>query len=127
MYIYIHIYINVTIIRCLVYIIIMKRKKFHCMNCNAELEIYKKGKGHRLLVCPNCGIVANNPGLLKKVARGFAKSVPVLGTAINVIDELKTDKAEKKDGKEILIKSPTNFKNTKSYYVINEALYGGRR
>lgn len=41
----------------------MKRKKhqFHCAKCNSALEIYKKGKKHRVLVCPICGILATNP------------------------------------------------------------------
>lgn len=41
----------------------MKKRKhqFHCNSCNSPCEIYKKGKGHRVLVCPNCGILATNP------------------------------------------------------------------
>lgn len=41
----------------------MKRKKgvFHCNMCNSPCEIYKKGKSHRVLVCPKCGILATNP------------------------------------------------------------------
>ncbi len=41
----------------------MKQKKhqFHCSKCDAACEIYKKGKSHRILVCPNCGILATNP------------------------------------------------------------------
>ena len=39
-----------------------KRKhQFHCERCGSGCEIYKKGKGHRVLVCPRCGILATNP------------------------------------------------------------------
>lgn len=41
----------------------MKRRKhqFHCTRCGSGCEIYKKGKGHRVLICPKCGILATNP------------------------------------------------------------------
>ncbi len=38
-------------------------------------EIYKKGKGHRVLVCPECGIIARNPGFLGKVLKRTGKAV----------------------------------------------------
>lgn len=57
-----------------------KKHQFHCQKCNNPLEIYKKGKGHRLLVCPHCGILANNPGLMgsvvKRLARGALGEIP---------------------------------------------------
>ncbi len=43
-------------------IIRMKRKhQFHCETCGSPCEIYKKGKKHRVLVCPKCGVIATNP------------------------------------------------------------------
>ncbi len=54
-----------------------KRKhQFYCESCRMPCEIYKKGKGHRVLVCPECGIIARNPGFLGKIARGALKSIP---------------------------------------------------
>lgn len=60
-----------------------KRKNFHCNNCEAECTIYKKGKGHRVLICPNCGVLATNPSavgkVLKKVGKGALRSIPFVG------------------------------------------------
>ena len=60
----------------------MKAKKhvFRCERCGAECMIYKKGKNHRVLVCPTCGVLATN-GLLKKIG-GFLGSVPHPGIQI---------------------------------------------
>jgi len=74
----------------------MKKKKhqFHCMECNTPLEIYKKGKSHRILFCPSCNkVVAMNPSIFGKIAKGIAKSVPILGTAVSVGEELFKKKA----------------------------------
>ncbi len=39
-----------------------KRKhQFHCEKCGSPCEIYRKGKKHRVLVCPGCGVIATNP------------------------------------------------------------------
>lgn len=38
-----------------------KKKGFRCEKCNSEIQIYRRGKGHRLFVCPSCGILASNP------------------------------------------------------------------
>lgn len=38
-----------------------KKKLFHCEKCGNACEIYKKGKKHRVLVCPQCGVLATNP------------------------------------------------------------------
>ncbi len=47
----------------------MKKRQFHCERCGNPCEIYKKGKKHRVLVCPECGVIATNP-------------LPLLATAI---------------------------------------------
>ena len=61
----------------------MKRKNFHCQNCGNECTIYKKGKAHRVLVCPECGVIATNPSVLGKVAKktgkGLLRSIPIVG------------------------------------------------
>ncbi len=38
-----------------------KKHQFHCEKCGQPCEIYKKGKKHRVLVCPECGVIATNP------------------------------------------------------------------
>jgi len=64
----------------------MKKKvpkgTFFCERCKAGCLIYKKGKGHRVLVCPNCGVLATN-GLLS-LAGGAIGSVlaPGAGTVV---------------------------------------------
>lgn len=71
----------------------MKKAKhqFHCQSCAAPCDIYKKGKGHRVLVCPNCGVLATNPNVFKKIARGALRSVPVVGDiAAEFIGDSKT-------------------------------------
>ena len=51
----------------------MKRKRqFHCEKCGSPCEIYRKGKKHRVLICPECGVLATNP-------------LPLLGLAASLI------------------------------------------
>lgn len=61
-----------------------KRKHaFHCQRCNSELQIYKKGKAHRVLVCPQCGILATNPFSFKGALRGGVSAIPIAGGILN--------------------------------------------
>jgi hypothetical protein len=68
-----------------------KKHSFHCQVCNSELTIYKKGKKHRVLVCPTHGIIATNPFSLKGAAGGailgaeLGSVVPILGTAAGAL------------------------------------------
>lgn len=67
-----------------------RKRQFHCQKCGLPCEIYKKGKGHRVLVCPSCGVLATNPfaqragGALSGAATGAALGsvVPGVGTAV---------------------------------------------
>jgi len=67
-----------------------KKRQFHCQRCGLPCEIYRKGKGHRVLVCPSCGVLATNPiarragGALSGAATGAALGsvVPGIGTGI---------------------------------------------
>jgi len=63
-----------------------KKHNFHCEKCKAECHIYKKGKGHRVLVCPNCGVLATNPFSLGKALMGVAKTVPVVSTIAGALE-----------------------------------------
>jgi len=56
-----------------------KKRQFHCEKCGLPCEIYKKGKKHRVLVCPRCGVLATNPTALGKIAKGALRSVPFVG------------------------------------------------
>lgn len=64
------------------------KRQFHCEKCNSPCTIYKKGKKHRVLVCPRCGVLATNPfsagGALGGAATGatIGSVVPGVGTAI---------------------------------------------
>jgi len=53
-----------------------KKRQFHCHECGSPTEIYKKGRGHRVLVCPRCGILATNP--LPLLAPLLAAAAPML-------------------------------------------------
>jgi transposase len=64
----------------------MKRKAekhtFYCDVCHSPCIIYKKGKKHRVLVCPRCGVLATN-GLLTILGGALGSAVaPGVGTAI---------------------------------------------
>lgn len=37
------------------------KRTFHCERCGNPCTIYKKGKNHRVLVCPQHGVIATNP------------------------------------------------------------------
>lgn len=43
-----------------------KKPSFHCQACGNPCTIYKKGKGHRVLVCPKCGVLATNPTAISR-------------------------------------------------------------
>jgi hypothetical protein len=65
-----------------------RKHQFHCAKCHSACTIYKKGRSHRVLVCPHCGVLATNPfsamGGLEGAATGAALGsiVPGVGTAI---------------------------------------------
>ena len=73
-----------------------KKHNFHCQHCSAECSIYKKSKNHRVLVCPNCGVLATNPtvaGNLLRIGAGFIPAVGGLAsTAIGAIQDAKASK-----------------------------------
>lgn len=84
-----------------------KKRQFHCNQCSSPCEIYKKGKKHRVLVCPHCGVLATNPtlpffeqrqALGKKLAKsGAISAIPLVGGfAQSLVDE-EVAKDEAKD------------------------------
>ena len=65
-----------------------KKKGFHCHSCGLPCEIFKKGRKHKVLVCPKCGVLATNPISWAKAGEGAALGatlgsvVPGIGTGI---------------------------------------------
>jgi len=53
----------------------MKKTQFHCNYCESPCEIYKKGKKHKVLVCPQCGVLATNPSVVGKVVKRAGKAI----------------------------------------------------
>jgi len=94
----------------------MKKKKhqWHCAHCGNPCEIYKKGKGHRILDCPQCGIIAKNPTMAGKLIKGIARSVPVVGGVAGEIIEGIQEKKERKE--------PRAPQRDKAYYSYKEKL-----
>jgi len=125
----------------------MKKNKhaFHCEHCNSECMIYKKGKSHRVLVCPHCGVLATNgkfkdilktvggitsigSGTLgamlpKKTQQGVTdvlKNVPYLGTAI----EYGESQSESNVGVPRIDKKMSRIPKPKNEERLKLALYG---
>lgn len=105
-----------------------KRHTFHCQKCNSELEIFKRGKSHRVMVCPNCGIIATNPTVLGKVlkraGRGVLGEIPgasLLMEGAGLAGDLTRSKTTSTE-------SPRRRLDTglpsKSERIINKELYG---
>jgi len=71
----------------------VKRKKhqIHCV-CGLPVEVYKKGKGHRVFICPNCGIIATNP--LPLLAGLASAALPSILEGVSKV----TSPKEKKSG-----------------------------
>ena len=62
-----------------------KKRQFHCEKCGNPCTIYKKGKKHRVLVCPECGVIATNPLPLIAAAAPLAlKAVKGVGAAVGL-------------------------------------------
>lgn len=103
-----------------------KKHAFHCQHCNNELEIFKKGKKHRVLVCPQCGIIATNPTVvgkvLKRVGRSVLGEVPgasLVMEGIGLAGDLKKTSTKSTPTR----KTETGFP-TRSERIINKELYG---
>jgi hypothetical protein len=89
----------------------MKRNKhiFHCHQCGSATTTYKKGKKHRILVCPNCGILATNPLPLAALAAAAAPSL--IEGAINLIGNKKTPKTRLSDGESPILPRTIKYDN----------------
>ena len=104
----------------------MKHRKhqFHCQRCGSPCEIYRKGKNHRVLVCPNCGVLATNPTVAGKLLKIGASLIPgVGGVASALIGGIQDNKAEKKP-KEHTEHHYQSHTPTYGERAINKELYG---
>jgi len=73
-----------------------QKRQFHCQTCGFPCEIYKKGKKHRVMVCPQCGVLATNPVALVAGIAGRAIAKRTIGAvASNVLKDKTKDKEEK--------------------------------
>jgi ribosomal protein S27E len=108
----------------------MKKTKhqFHCNHCGNPCTIYKKGKGHRVLVCPHCGILATNPTLAGTLLKGAVSSIPVVGgiasSIVGAVQDSKTSPSKSAPTVPIVKDNKERFKYKE--YLMHEALYGGR-
>ena len=61
----------------------MRKRKhvFYCNECGMPCMMYKKGKSHRVLVCPKCGVLATN-GIGTILGGAVGSIIPGAGTAL---------------------------------------------
>jgi len=101
---------------------VAKRKKhqFHCEKCQSPCEIYKKGKKHRVLVCPKCGVIATNPLPLALIA---ALAPTIIEGVSSLISKPKSSKSERQttEGGNLPTYKPRNT-ITKGERYVNLAL-----
>lgn len=104
----------------------MKRKshQFHCQACGSACDIYKKGKAHRVLVCPSCGVLATNPTVLGKVAKGLLRSVPIVGDVAAEFIGNGDGKAKNTKPKADKVITDSLDKPNRGERIINRELYG---
>ena len=105
-----YIYIIISFINIIIILIIMKKKKrqIYC-SCGNPVTIYKKGKKHRVFVCPQCGIIANNPLPLAAIAAAAAPSL--IEGAINLIGSKKSPKTRLSDGEASILPKTIKYDN----------------
>jgi len=62
-----------------------KKHQFHCARCGSPCQIYKKGTAHRVLICPQHGILAVNPGLSSLLSSSNLELFKTLATKYNPV------------------------------------------
>lgn len=97
-----------------------KKRVFHCSKCDSPCEIYKKGKGHRVLVCPQCGIIASNPlPLIVGAGMALAKS-GLAKKAIGAVSGLvggKNESSPQSPSRQVIISDSLDKPNKGERYV----------
>lgn len=116
-----------------------KKHPFHCQKCNNVIEIFKKGKKHRIMVCPLCGVIATNPFSLAGAGSGallgaeLGSIVPGIGNVAGAVigggigafssgGSKKKAKSEDDGIKKVIIDSKD--KPNRNERIINRVLYG---
>jgi len=88
-----------------------KRKHiFHCERCGNPLTIYKKGKAHRVLVCPQHGVIATNP-LPLMAAAVAGKAALKVGKKVLGKGNPKKEDAPATPGRQVIIKDDADKYN----------------
>jgi len=79
-----------------------KKHPFHCGVCNEEVMIYRKGKGHRVMICHNCDRIVAVNGILKPVLKRTGKAIlgeipgaSAVMEGIGLVKDIKRQKAKK--------------------------------
>ena len=98
--------------------------------------IYRKGKAHRVLVCPNCGVLATNgkAGILKKVGKRAVKGVlgeipgaSLIMEGVGAVSDIKKGIKTSRDitpSPKQFIKTDSADKPNQGERIINKVLYG---
>lgn len=118
------------------------KHEFHCAKCNSACRIYRKGKKHRVFVCPLCGVLATNPfsagGALGGAATGatLGSVVPGIGTGVGAVaggliggflgdsGEESTTKRPRAEASSPNVRPASDRYSTQER--VHDALYGGK-
>ncbi len=86
-----------------------KKHPFRCGVCNSEVLIYRKGKGHRVMICHECDRILAVNGILKPLAkrtlRAVAGEIPgasLIMEGAGLVSDLKRNRVNKTE------KAPTS-------------------
>lgn len=107
---------------------------FYCDNCDSPCLIYRKGTKHRVLVCPNCGVLATNGKAVKTIAKRGAKALlgeipgaslimEGVGAARDIKKGMKTSKSPPLSEKQRVYTDSADKPN-QGERIINKVLYG---
>jgi hypothetical protein len=93
-----------------------KKHQFHCQQCGSACEIYKKGKGHRVMVCPHHGVIATNPTLAGSLLKGVVSGIPMVGgIASGIIGGIQEQHAQKQAQAPSFATTPSGEKRLSSF------------
>jgi transcription elongation factor Elf1 len=100
-----------------------KKRTFHCNDCGTPCTVYKKGKGHRILVCPKCGVLASNP--LPLLAIGAAAAPYAIDAVKGLLTKRGKVKTQRETYPEASVGKPTCKRGIFEKAVMLEALERG--
>lgn len=97
-----------------------KKHPFRCGVCNSEVMIYRKGKGHRVMICHECDRILAVNGILKPLVKRTGKALlgEIPGASLvmesaGLIKDIKKQKTDKtpKEGTSRIITDSLDKKN----------------